>query len=232
MGNFNLIIKLCVMKWAYVIQYKLKAAAILLVIMATILAGNLYERKNFNTLDKSISAIYQDRLMPATYIYELSNHLYRKRLLQEHYTEYNQEQLQLKVAEHDAAINSLLQDYEKTYLTEEESIHWAALKSTLFNYNKQYDIALANLRKEIPVLNNQQLTDNFNKTIAELDALSKIQAGVGRNIEKDSHAIVTSSVLPAYFENSMLVILGIMCIVLFSVTDNRILQQAQQSSLN
>ncbi|MBW7914160.1 MAG: MCP four helix bundle domain-containing protein [Taibaiella sp.] len=220
------------MKWAYVIQYKLKAAAILLVIMATILAGNLYERKNFNTLDKSISAIYQDRLMPATYIYELSNHLYRKRLLQEHYTEYNQEQLQLKVAEHDAAINSLLQDYEKTYLTEEESIHWTALKSALYNYNRQYDIALANIRREAPGLNNRQLAHDFNKTMAELDVLSKIQAGVGHKIEKDSHAIVTSSVLPAYFENSMLVILGIICVVLFSVTDNRILQQAQRSSLN
>lgn len=220
------------MKWAYVIQYKLKAATILLVIMATILAGNLYERKNFNTLDKSISAIYQDRLMPATYIYELSNHLYRKRLLQEHYTEYNQEQLQLKVAEHDAAINSLLQDYEKTYLTEEESIHWTALKSALYNYNRQYDIALANIRREAPGLNNRQLAHDFNKTMAELDVLSKIQAGVGHKIEKDSHAIVTSSVLPAYFENSMLVILGIICVVLFSVTDNRILQQAQRSSLN
>ena len=220
------------MKWAYIIKYKLRAAAVLLVIMTTIFFGNLYERKNFNILDKSISSIYQDRLMPATYIYELSNHLYRKRLLQEHYTEYNREQLQLKVAEHDVAIHSLLAEYEKTYLTEEENIHWTALKSALYNYNKQYDIALANIRKEVPGLNNRQLTYDFNKTMAELDALSKIQAGVGHKIEKDSHAIVTSSVLPAYFENSMLVILGIICIVLFSVTDNRILQQAQRSSLN
>jgi len=220
------------MKWAYLIKYKLKAAAILLVIMATILAGNLYERKNFNTLDKSISAIYQDRLMPATYIYELSNHMYRKRLLQEHYTEYNREQLLLEITEHDAAINSLLAEYEKTYLTEEENMHWTALKSALYNYNRQYDIALANIRKEAGDLNSEQLTHDFNKTMAELDALSKIQAGVGHKIEKDSHAIVTSSVLPAYFENSMLVILGIICIVLFSVSDNRILQQAQHSSLN
>ncbi len=220
------------MKWAYVIRYKLKAAAVLLVIMATILAGNLYERRNFNTLDKSISSIYQDRLMPATYIYELSNHMYRKRLLQEHYTEYNNEQLQAKTMKHDAAINSILADYEKTYLTEEESRHWQALKNALYNYHIQYDIALANIRKEIPGLNNQQLEYNFNRAMAELDALSKIQAGVGRTIEKDSHAIVTGSMLPAYFENSLLVVLGIICVVLFSVSDSRILQQAQRSSLN
>lgn len=220
------------MKWAYIIKYKLRAAAVLLVIMTTIFLGNLYERKNFNTLDKSISSIYQDRLMPATYIYELSNHMYRKRLLQEHYSEYNREQLHLKVTEHDAAINTLLAEYEKTYLTKEENIHWTALKSALYNYNRQYDIALANIRREAPGLNNRQLAHDFNKTMAELDALSKIQAGVGHKIEKDSHAIVTSSVLPAYFENSMLVILGIICVVLFSVTDNRILQQAQRSSLN
>lgn len=220
------------MKWAYIIKYKIKAAILLLVIMATILLGNLYERKNFNTLDQSISSIYQDRLIPATYIYELSNHLYEKRLLQEHYAEYDHKRLHAKVAEHDAAINNLLSDYEKTYLTEEESLHWTSLKSALFNYNKQYGIALANIRNEVPGINSKQLTDNFNDMMVELDALSNIQAGVGRNIEKDSHAIVTGSVLPAYFENSLLVVLGLICVILFSVSDNRIMNGVQQNSLN
>lgn len=220
------------MKWAYLIKYKLKAAAILLVIMATILAGNLYERRNFNTLDKSISSIYQDRLMPATYIYELSNHLYEKRLLQEHYAEYTPAELQQKTLTHDAAIAALLQDYEKTYLTDEESKHWAELKHSLHNYNRQYDIALANMSKETPAINSVQLNNNFNEMMIRLDALSKIQAGIGHTIEKDSHAIVTGSVLPAYLENSLLIILGIICIVLFSVSDNRILRNMQHSSLN
>lgn len=220
------------MKWAFIIRYKLKAAAVLLVIMTTILLGNLYERHNFNTLDKSISSIYQDRLMPATYIYELSNHLYEKRLLQEHYAEYTSGQLTKNSQIHDATINSLLQDYEKTYLTEEESKHWAELKHSLHNYNKQYDIALAHIRGETPAMNSVQLNNYFNEIMTRLNALSKIQAGIGHNIEKDAHAIIAGSVLPAYLENSLLIVLGIICIVLFSVSDNRILRNVQQDSLN
>ncbi len=220
------------MKWAYIIRYKLKAAAILLLIMTTILLGNLYERHNFNTLDKSISSIYQDRLMPATYIYELSNHFYKKRLLLEHYAEYTSAHLQKKNLLHDAAINSLLQDYEKTYLTEEESMHWAELKHSLHNYNRQYDIALANTWNKKPGLNSGQLNSYFNEMMTGLDALSKIQAGIGHNIEKDSHAIVAGSIIPAYLENSLLIVLGIICIVLFSVSDNRMLRNIQHSSLN
>ncbi len=220
------------MKWAFIIKYKLKAAAVLLAIMTTILLGNLYERHNFNTLDKSISSIYQDRLMPATYIYELSNHLYEKRLLQEHSAEYTSTHLQEEVLLHDAAINSLLQDYEKTYLTDEESKYWSELKHSLHNYNKQYNIALANTRNEKPALNSVQLNSYFNEMMTELDALSKIQAGIGHSIEKDSHAIVAGSIIPAYLENSLLIVLGIICIVLFSVSDNRILRNVQQGSLN
>lgn len=220
------------MKWAFIIKYKLKAAAVLLAIMTTILLGNLYERHNFNALDKSISSIYLDRLMPATYIYELSNHLYEKRLLQEHYAEYTSTELRQKTLTHDAAIGALLQDYEKTYLTDEESKHWAELKHSLHNYNMQYNITLANIRKETPAMNSVQLNNYFNEMMIQLDALSKIQAGIGHTIEKDSHAIVTGSVLPAYLENSLLIILGIICIVLFSVSDNRILRNMQHSSLN
>jgi hypothetical protein len=220
------------MKWAFIIKYKLKAAAVLLVIMTTILLGNLYERHNFNTLDKSISSIYQDRLMPATYIYELSNHLYEKRLLQEHYAEYPPTELQKKNFIHDDAIASLLQDYEKTYLTDEESKHWAELKHSLYNYNSQYNIALANIRKKTPAMNSGQLNNYFDEMMVQLNALSKIQAGIGHSIEKDSHAIVAGSIIPAYLENSLLIVLGIICIVLFSVSDNRMLRNIQQGSLN
>ncbi|HEY9177906.1 MAG TPA: MCP four helix bundle domain-containing protein [Flavipsychrobacter sp.] len=220
------------MKWAYIIKYKLKAAVVLLVIMATILLGNLYERKNFNTLDKSISSIYQDRLMPATYIYELSNHLYEKRLLQEHRAEYNTAILQQHIMKHDAAINTLLDNYEKTYLTADERKHWAELKQSLHQYNRQYDRVFTHAKNDIAGVPATQLNNYFREMMAHLDALSKIQAGVGHNIEKDSHAIVTGSVLPAYLENSLLIILGIICVVLFSVSDSRIAGNMQQGSLN
>ncbi len=220
------------MKWAYLIKYKIKAAFILLVILATILLSNLHERYNFKVLDQRISSIYEDRLMPATYIYELSNHFYQKRLLQENPANYTTAQLQAQVNIHDEAITRILTDYEKTYLTTEENNHWKDLKSSLYNYNRQYEIALTALRDDKQNQNNEQLAVYFNQMTTQLDALSKIQAGVGRNLEKDSHAIINSTVIPSYLENSLLIVLGIICVVLFTVSDNHIIRSARHSSLN
>jgi len=88
------------------------------------------------------------------------------------------------------------------------------------------------LRDDKQNQNNEQLAVYFNQMTTQLDALSKIQAGVGRNLEKDSHAIINSTVIPSYLENSLLIVLGIICVVLFTVSDNHIIRSARHSSLN
>lgn len=217
------------MKWAYPLKHKLKAVMALLVIMATILIGNIYERHNFKTLDKRISSIYEDRLMPATYIYELSGHLYQKRLLHDAYGD-NNTSLRQDAEAHDEAIAALVANYEKTFLTAEEKDHWEGFKTSLYNYNRQYDIALNNTGEAAE--NSEQLGLYFTQLMAELDALNKIQAGVGAHLEKDSHAIISSTVIPSYLENSLLVVLGIICMILFSVSDKQVFRNVQHSQLN
>jgi hypothetical protein len=69
------------MKWAYHVKDKMKMAAVLLLIIVLILVNNISNRKTFSNLNESIASIYKDRLMPATYIFQLTDHLYQKKLL-------------------------------------------------------------------------------------------------------------------------------------------------------
>lgn len=222
------------MKWAYLVKYKIKAALALFIIMAIILFSNIYERRNFDVLDKNISTIYADRLMPATYIYQLTHQLYKKRLLKEHYTEYASVAFYQKKSTYDSAISKLIADYESTYLTKDEKAHWQQLKHSLFNYNNQYDNSLAGLRSKVynAGTNDVQLTAYFDEVMQHLDALSLIQTGVGKHIETNSRAVISSSILPSYLENTLLIVLGIICITLLSVTDKNIFPKYQHGSLN
>jgi hypothetical protein len=69
------------MKWAYSIEQKIKAAMGLTVIFVFLFIKNVSDKHHFNELGDSFSAVYEDRLMAESYIYELSNHLSRKKLL-------------------------------------------------------------------------------------------------------------------------------------------------------
>lgn len=59
------------MKRLYRINNKSRVALLLSVVIVLILLNNLWERKRFSNLEHSIASIYQDRLLPATYLYEI-----------------------------------------------------------------------------------------------------------------------------------------------------------------
>ena len=69
------------MRWTFFIQQKLKVAALLACIMALIVITNLLGRKSVGDFSRSFSAIYNDRLVPATDIFHLTENLYHKRFL-------------------------------------------------------------------------------------------------------------------------------------------------------
>lgn len=73
------------MKWSFIIQQKLKAALLLTGLMAVIILTTLLATHNIQGIGRSTTSIYQDRLMPAVGIVYLSENLYSKRLLIEHY---------------------------------------------------------------------------------------------------------------------------------------------------
>ncbi len=108
------------MKWSFIIQQKLKASLLLGGIMVVIVLGTVLSRNNINGIDKSLSSIYEDRLIPATTIIYLTENVYNKRLSLEKYlfsedvTEHPA--ILFHLIQYDKNLDSLTKAFEKTYL--------------------------------------------------------------------------------------------------------------------
>ena len=208
------------MKWAFQVKDKMKVAGLLMAIIVIIALGHISGRQNYSDLGNSISSIYEDRLLPATYIYQINEHMYQKRLLDE------QEGLTpaLLTKEHrvhDLAIATLIKNYETTFLTAKEKEQWKLFKTNLHQYLLTDNLSTAKNREHY-----------FTQTINNLHELSNIQVGEGRHLRTNSAAIINGTVIASYLEICLLVVLGIVTIILLSATDKRIFHHVQNHSMN
>ena len=216
------------MRWAYQLKHKTKAVALLALLLAFILVGDLLERNRYSRLDSSMNSIMNDRLKPANYIYSISNNLYEKKLLAANLQGLPAEEISRQKARHDQQIAALIKSYETTYLTPEEKLQWAAFRSSLDNYNS--------IEQQLFLAGGEQLRASadagFDRTIAHLDALSIIQVGEGTTISKTSHSIINSSLLLSYLEISLLIVLGLYTLIIVSASDNAVFRQKQHQVMN
>lgn len=206
------------MKWAYHIKHKVKATAILFIIILVVVFAQASNRVSVSDLDKSVSSLHQDRLMPATYIFDISNHLYQKRLAQEHAT--NSPSV---TADHDESIIGLIKSYESTYLTVNEKKAWSDFKASLDEYNTHYASA---------GYNTPEYDKAFNNVIASLSALNHIQIGESNNIQQQSKSIVGNTNMLFEFEAAILILLSLFAMVIISISDKALFLKPKNTSLN
>ena len=222
------------MKWVYNIRYKIKAAMLLTGIIIIILLSNFFARQSFSNLDTSMSSIYNDRLKPASYLYEISHHLYQKRLLHDGNVPYTMRELELKISKHNQEINSLIKQYETTFLTEEEQQQWTAFINHFAEYNAIENEWLKNYNEDEKHANvsHTLIAQQFSKVIGNLNNLNKIQIGEGSNIQKKSHSIVNHTLLLSTLEISLLIVLSLFTLVILSTTDRIIFRNSKNQALN
>jgi len=206
------------MKWAYQVKDKTKVVAVLLLIIVLILVNNISNRKTLSKLNESIASIYKDRLMPATYIFQLTDHLYQKQLLQNAEDKHSSG----NAANHDSAVAAIIKTYESTYLTKAEKNQWMIFKKEL----EQYNILTAGT-----VNNDEIIHESFNNVLKSLNALSEIQASEGNHILHVSKLDISGTIIMSQLEIALLLILGILALVLMSVNDNK-LMHIQNPRLN
>ena len=200
------------------LKHKIKAAVLLMVTMALLIINNILGSKSYSNLDKSISSIYQDRLMPATYIFEISDHLYQERLLQEQPGPVTSEGMRL-LDSHNVAIAGLITNYEKTYLTKDEVKHWAKFKKDLQQY------------QNTGPADDPDAEVAFDKVMGSLKSLSQLQVGEGSALKQDAQTVISSRELMSQLEMSLLVIMG-MFVVFLIATPEKLLVKDNNYSLN
>ncbi|MGX5818920.1 MCP four helix bundle domain-containing protein [Chitinophaga lutea] len=195
------------MKRFFQIKTKFKVVCIFIVIIVLVLLNNVMERRSINKMDDSIAAIYKDRLLPATYLYGLSNHLYEERLTDP--------------TGHDAAIDSLVSNYEKTYLTAEEERQWLLFKQYLGAYREA--------KATGDTLGTQH---HFQLAMATLNTLTSIQIGEGASLQRASASLAQDSSLSAQLEMTLLIVLGVLAVVLLGLSDRHVFNPADHQSMN
>ncbi|GAB3519023.1 MCP four helix bundle domain-containing protein [Emticicia fontis] len=221
------------MKWAYSIEQKMKAAMALTVIFVFLFIKNVSDKRHFNELGDSFSAVYEDRLLAESYIYEMSNHLSRKKLLvDECHTKTDLNQISDKLKAHNHAIEGLIVSYEKTKLTPTEEVLFKDFKKKIANglalektHIHQSDFINAALSKQI-------LDEAFYGVLNTLNHLSNIQITEGAKLNKTSQKIVLGSASDTHFELTLLIVLGTIILTLIFTSNSTMPKIPRDSSLN
>ncbi|WP_372919922.1 MCP four helix bundle domain-containing protein [Salegentibacter sp.] len=205
---------------------------------AFILIAELIENKNLQKIDSDFSSLYEDRLIPASQIYALSDLLHEKQLIFEHLNENNfrisPTDLK-KIEEENLQINKILAEYETTLLVEEEVKHLANFKTNLEAFQEVEAEILYHLENKnfgvAQVLINSRGRKLFNSTNAHLNRLAEIQPEVGRELLADYRSSFGSSSLLYYFKIAITLLFGVFVLRLLGLV-NLVSQPKQKFELN
>lgn len=198
---------------------KAKAVIATFVIILVVLLNNFSSREDYADLDRTMSSIYKDRLMPSGYLFHINNRLYQKRILQQS-PNFSDAGIQLQLAQHNNAIDSLIRNYDLTYLTTAEKKQWKNFKQQLGLYNdaEKQALVIASSAGENQQ-NNIKLSESFDKAIAAVISLNDIQTSEGSVLQSHSKSVIGDTLLHSYMEVPLLFIVCVIIILLSGFTD-------------
>ena len=198
---------------------KAKAVIATFVIILIVLLNNFSNRKDYADLDRTMSSIYQDRLMPSGYLFHINNYLYQKRMLQQS-PNFSGAAVQAQLDHHNKAIDSLIRNYDMTFLTLAEKKQWKNFKEQLALYNDAEKQALSSVpSNDANDQNNKNLSESFDKAIAAVISLNEIQTSEGNLLQRHSKSVIGDTLLHSYMEVPLLFIVCIIIILLSGFTD-------------
>lgn len=197
---------------AYIIKNKARMVLALAVLTAMLLLANWNGRDNVKELDKTLTSIMNDRLLPATFVHEISNRLYENKLAAASGSD-----VQAKIKANYTAIEVLAKKYEATELTRDESAKWKTFRTQLRSLQAQET-------------NNTEHV--FVQALQSLDQLMAIQVGESSRLLQSGQRSISSSILTANFGAVICIALGLFIMVLLSAREQLILRPAERHMLN
>jgi paraquat-inducible protein B len=222
------------MKWAYQIGPRLRIAALLGLVLVGVFCKNLLERKNVATLGQSFSSVYEDRLLVESYIYKMSDQLYRKQLMLEQWngTSAERQSMGKQLASFDAAIGRLMQDYRKTKFTAAEEEAFAAFVQQYKHLQAAEQTWLQAGDESIALKAMAACKQPFDQASATLHQLSAIQVAEGKLLNDQSKRIMAGSTILTSFEMALLICIAIIIQILLFTAKTLIPKQTSPAILN
>jgi hypothetical protein len=192
------------------LQKRFQIGAVLFVLLVAIVLNNVSSQRNLDRVDTSVASIYNDRLLAATYIFELSSSLHEKEALSPAAAAGRQAAIDHNIAD-------LIRKYDNTVLTARETSLWLSFKDNL----KRYAGGGA-----------QHGGVFFSKAMSDLKALSALQASEGNSLFRKTQSSISASTLSANLEMALAIGIGIVTLVLIGASKEAMMVFKQRSSLN
>lgn len=174
------------------------------IVFILVLATNRFDKKRFETVENSLTSVYEDRLVAKGYIYSLNNifHVQEKMLLDKDQS--------YKIEAYHNAVSSLLASFKATRLTSEEKSTFRNLRD---NFNKLQDLELRYLTADNETLNDSQKNQiilQLNRIHRNLDQLAIIQQSEGENMTRFAKSSLNTSSLLSNIEIVLIIVVGIL----------------------
>lgn len=163
---------------------KLKAASILIVLMAGIIVSNVFEKRMLESSKKAIESIYEDRLQPSTDFFEMRQLIANRMFLLERRVKdetYSKSVFKNDLKEIDKQFQHLMDRYEKTYLVPEEEVFLKMLKEDIQRLN-EITSELSNYDESLIAKRLEELKPKAEAINKDLSELSKVQTKIGQEI--------------------------------------------------
>ena len=204
------------MKWAYSIRRKISAALLLAAIFVLLFVKSMMDNNNVVKLGTSFSSVYEDRLLVEAYIYRMSDHLFRKKIMIDSASTAGYvSQIRPAVERYNETIRSIIEAYEMTKLTEAETRYFNDYKKNvgeLMEAERMFFERVQAGREGAP--EKAAIDRHFNLASTNLDRLSGIQISEGKLLNDNTQKIVAGSSILAQFEIGILIAIGLMVMVL------------------
>lgn len=184
------------MEQNFVSRQRLKAAMLLISVIALSIICTFISRRSVDTMNHSFVSIYKDRLLPAVEIFYMNENLYGKRIELEDYLMSEKPvsvaTVQRQLQAHNRRIDSLLSAFAQTYLTLDESKHFDSFGKSVEAY-KQLEQSVLRLdaagdRQQSRALFFEKGGPLFQQLIRQQKVLADIQATIGQRLMKETQS--------------------------------------------
>ena len=188
---------------------KITGFLIIGVLLVLLYGKNLLERQSFRAVSGTLSNVYEDRLLVESYIFQISEKLFKIQRLVDHCTiNYDYSKTVVEISMEEQAILKIFGAFESTQLTEQEALLLADFKRII---EKDLSIKSYQLLYSDSSGVNEEQVKVYDQKIAraqqDLEKLSAIQLEEGGLLVSKAKTLINRSQIWAQFELALLFIL-------------------------
>jgi len=185
------------------ISNRVKIGFAFAIVFLLVLATNRLDNRRFNTLENSLTSVFEDRLVAKGYIYELNNifHDKEKRIM-------NGQKIS-NIEVYNDKVNGYISDYYNTRLTSEEKSNFSNFKNHYEDYRDLKREIVTQEGDSMSAATKAKLLDQLNRIQKDLDQLASIQIAEGKSMTQFATRTLDSSSLMSNLEIIIIIVIGI-----------------------